>query len=150
MSYKELHTFMHARVCINGNSSERFCVTTAVKQGCVIARILVTLFLAAMLDEALASSAEGIVIRFRTDGGIFNIRRLQAKTKVHLQFVRDLLCADDSGVFAHTEDHLQRLMNHFSSAAKNFGLTISSQKTEVLYQPPPGQKGTALIEDLCR
>ena len=84
------------------------------------------------------------LIRCRTDGGIFNIRRLQDKTKLHLQLVRDLLIADDCGVFAHNEDHLQKLMNHFSSAAKDFGLTISTQKTKVMYQPPPGQQGTAL------
>ena len=29
------------------------------------------------------------------------------------------------------------IVNRFSDAAKNFGLTISLKKTEVLYQPPP-------------
>ena len=38
-----------------------------------------------------------------------------------LQLVRNLLFADDCGVFAHTEDHLQILMNHFSSASGNSG-----------------------------
>ena len=32
---------------------------------------------------------------------------------------------------------LQYIVNPFSDAAKNFGLTISLKKTEVLYQPPP-------------
>ena len=32
---------------------------------------------------------------------------------------------------------LQHIVNRFSDTAKNFGLTISLQKTEVLYQPPP-------------
>ena len=31
----------------------------------------------------------------------------------------------------------QHIVNRFSDAAKNFGLTISLEKTEVLYQPPP-------------
>lgn len=96
-------------------------MTNGVKQGCVIAPILFTLFSAATLGEALPSSVEVILIRFRTDGGIFNIRRLQAKTKVYVQLVRDLIFADDCGPFAHTEDHLQILMNNFSSAAGNFG-----------------------------
>ena len=97
---------MHARLCISGNYPERFCVTSGLKQGCVIAPILFTLFFAATLGEALPSSAEVILIRFRTDGGIFNIRRLKAKTKVYLQLIRELLLADDCGVFAHTEDYL--------------------------------------------
>ena len=79
-------------------------------------------FFAATLGEALQSSAQVILIRFRTDSGIFNIRRLQAKTKVYLQLVRDLLFADVCGALcAHTEDHLQILMNHFSAVAGNFG-----------------------------
>ena len=32
---------------------------------------------------------------------------------------------------------LQHIVNCFSHAAMNFGLTISLKKTEVLYQPPP-------------
>ena len=113
---------MHARLCISGNYPERFCVTNGAKQGCVIAPTLFTLFSAATLGEALPSSAEMILIRFRTDSGIFNIRRLQAKTKVYLQLVRDLLFADVCGALcAHTEDHLQILMNHFSAVAGNFG-----------------------------
>lgn len=67
-----------------GNYPERFCVTSGVKQGCVIAPILLTLSFAATFGEALPGSAEVILIRFRTGGGIFNIRRLQAKTKVYL------------------------------------------------------------------
>ena len=35
------------------------------------------------------------------------------------------------------KEALQHIVNRFSAAAKNFGLTISLKKTEVLYQPPP-------------
>ena len=38
---------------------------------------------------------------------------------------------------ADTEEALKHIVNCFSDAAKNFGLTISLKKTEVLYQPPP-------------
>ena len=47
--------------------------------------------------------------------------------------VATLHCA----LLAHTEETLQHIVNRFSDAAKNFGLTISLKKTEVLYQPPP-------------
>ena len=53
------------------------------------------------------------------------------------ELITELLFADDCALLVHTEDVLQNIVNHFSNAAKNFGLTISLNKTEVLYQPPP-------------
>ena len=53
------------------------------------------------------------------------------------ELITELLFADDCALLAHTEETLQHIVNRFSDAAKNFGLTISLKKTEVLYQPPP-------------
>ena len=47
----------------------------------------------------------------------------------------ELLFADDCALLAHTEEALQHIVNRFSDAAKNFGLTNSLKKIEVLYQP---------------
>ena len=44
---------------------------------------------------------------------------------------------DDCGLLAHTEEDPQHIVNRFSDAAKNFCLTISVKKTEVLCQTPP-------------
>ena len=43
-----------------------------------------------------------------------------------------MLCADDAGVATHTQEELQSLMECFSQACKDFGLTISLKKTNVL------------------
>lgn len=51
----------------------------------------------------------------------------------------ELLFADDCAVVAHSEDDLQRVADHFSTATKRFGLIISLKKTEVLHQPAPGE-----------
>ena len=48
-----------------------------------------------------------------------------------------MLFADDCALLAHTEEALQHFVNRISDAAKNFGLTVSLKKTEVLYQAPP-------------
>ena len=88
-----------------------------------------------MLLEAKKDLPDGIYIRFRTDGSLFNIRRFLARTKTIEKLITELLFADDCALFAHTEEALQRIVNRFSDAAKNFGLTISLKKTEVLYQP---------------
>lgn len=137
---RQLHDGMQARVAIDGEFSNAFPIRNGVKQGCVVAPILFVIFFAQMLKEALSSTEEGIYIRFRTDGGAFNLQRLKAKTKVKDQLYRDLLFADDCGMFSHTEQGLQTLMNAFAKASANFSLTISTKKTEVLYQPPPGAK----------
>ena len=57
--------------------------------------------------------------------------------KTFKELITELLFAEDCPLLAHTEEALQHIVNHFSDAAKNFGLTISLKKTEMLYQPPP-------------
>ena len=47
----------------------------------------------------------------------------------------DLLFADDCALNASSEAGLQWSMNKFSSVCGMFGLTISTQKTQVMYQP---------------
>ena len=42
-----------------------------------------------------------------------------------------MLFADDAAVVVHTQEELQSLMDCFSQACKDFGLTISLKKTNV-------------------
>ena len=90
-----------------------------------------------MLLEAKDHLPDGIYIRFRTDTSLFNLWRLLAHTKTIEELITKLLFADDCAFLAHTEEALRYIVNRFSDAAKNFGLTISLKKTEVLYQLPP-------------
>ena len=92
-----------------------------------------------MLREAKEDLPHGIYIRFRTDGSLFNLRHLLAIAcmKTIKELITELLFADNCALLAHTEEAPQHIVNRFSNAAKNFGLTISLKKTEVLYQPPP-------------
>jgi len=80
---KSLHTGMQARVLDQGSFSDMFDVTNGVKQGCVLAPTLFSIMFAAMLKDAFKHDpSAGIYIRSRTEGGIFSLRRLQAKSKV--------------------------------------------------------------------
>jgi len=45
-----------------------------------------------------------------------------------------MLFADDAAVATHTQQELQSLMDRFSQACNDFGLTISLKKTNVLGQ----------------
>ena len=85
-----------------------------------------------MLLEAKEDLPDGIYIRLQTDGSLFNLRRLLARTKTNEELITELLFADDCALFAHTEEALQHIVNRFSDAAKNFGLTISLKKTGVV------------------
>ena len=63
----------------------------------------------------------------------FSIMLREAKEDLPDELITKLLFADNSALLAHTEEALQYIVNRFSDAAKNFGLTISLKKTEVLY-----------------
>jgi len=45
-----------------------------------------------------------------------------------------MLFADDAAVAIHTQRELQTLLDHFSQACRDFGLTISLKKTKILGQ----------------
>ncbi|XP_069170405.1 uncharacterized protein [Procambarus clarkii] len=79
----------------------------------------------------LCSSKEGI--RTRSDGKLFNLARLTAKTKVQLRCLRDFLSADDADT-AHSSEDLQQLMTRFSETWQAFRFTISLKKTQVMGQ----------------
>ena len=139
---RQLHDGMLARVQDNGEVSEPFPVSNGVKQGCVLAPTLFSLMFSAMLTDAFRDTDVGMGIRFRTDGSIFNLRRLQAKTKVSTDTINDFLFADDCALNAASEATMQHSVDKFSDACNNFGLTISKKKTEVMHQPAPGKPYT--------
>ena len=128
------HEDMHSTVCYNGGTSEAFPVSSGVKQGCVLAPTLFGIFFSMLLQYAFADCTEGIYIRTRADGKLYNIARLRAKTKVMEVLIREMLFADDAALTSHTEDGLQELVSRLSHACKEFGLTISLKKTNILAQ----------------
>ena len=131
---RSFHKGMRACVTEAGEKSDEFEVLNGTKQGCVLAPLLFSIFFSMMLFVAFRNCDIGIPIQFRTDGDVFNLRRLQAKSKVHSAIIRELLFADDCALMAHTLSDLQTLMNKFADAANRFGLTVSLKKTEVMVQ----------------
>ena len=139
---RQRHEGQRGQVKHNGSLSDSFPISNGVNQGCVLAGSLFSIFFSMMLRQAKEDILDGIYIRFRSDGSLFNLRRLLSHTKTIEQLIMELLFSDDCALLAHTEVALQNLVDHFSEASKAFGLTISLKKTEVLFQPAPLQNYT--------
>ena len=137
---RQFHDGMTARVLDDGEPSEAFPVTNGVKQGCVLAPTLFSMIFSAMLSDASSDPTHWVDLKYRFDGKLFNLRRLQASTKVKETSISSLLFADDCALNSNNEEGMQLQMDKFSTACDKFGLTISTKKTEVMYQPAPGKQ----------
>ena len=131
---ESFHTDTKGTKQFNGSSSEPFEIRSDVKHGCVLAPTLFGIFFGMLLKHAFDTTTEGIYLRTRSDGRLFNVARLRAKTRVRQVLITDMLFADDATVATHTQEELLSLMDLFSRACKDFGLTISLKKTNVLGQ----------------
>ena len=136
---RQFHDGILARVQNDGESSDPFPVTNGVKQGCVLALILFSMMFSAMLTDAFQEGDNGIPIRYRFDGKLFNLRRLEAKSKVQTEVLDEFLFADDMAKGAPTEEKVQKGVDQVSDSCDSYDLTTSIKKTEVVYQPEPGK-----------
>ena len=127
------HVDMTGQVLSNGEQSGPFSISNGVKQGCILAPVLFNLFFTCVLRQAVGNMDEGVYVRFRYDGSIFHLRRLSAKTKALNSLIQEALFADDCALMAHKPGDLQAMLNCVSDASKQFGMTISLGKTEVIF-----------------
>ena len=130
-----LHNGMMANVSVGGDVSESYSVTNGVKQGCVLAPTLFSIFLSAMLKEAFRDMGDGVYIQSRQSADLFNAAKYRAKTKTTRILMRELLFADDSAMVAHSAEEMQKTADAFSNASKKFSLKFNIKNTEVLHQP---------------
>ena len=61
--------------------SEPFSISNGVKQGCVLAPVPFNLFFTRFLNHAIRDLEQGVYLRCRLDGSLFDLHRLTAKTK---------------------------------------------------------------------
>ena len=136
---KSLHADMKARVNFGGAVSEPFNVDNGVKQGDLSAPTLFAIYFAAMLSYAFQDISEGIYVRYRSTGSVFDLCRLRHNTEVFVAVIRDLLYADDCDLISHSERGLQILVDCFVAACDVFGFSVNIPKTKVMFQPAPGK-----------
>ena len=136
---QEYHNGMAGAVSIGGSTTDPFEISHGLKQGCVLAPTLFTLFLAALLSTVSEHHSTGVFIRTRSDGKLFKLARLKASTKSRELCIRELLFVDDAAIVAHTLEHIREICKQFEQAATMFGLTINTKKTVTLYQHHPAK-----------
>ena len=103
--WKLRQSVMLARVQNDGEYSEPFPVTNGVNQGCVLAPTLFSMMSSATLTYAFQDCDAGFPIRYRFGGKLFNLRRLQAKSKVQIDVLDELLHIDYMTKNASTESY---------------------------------------------
>ena len=100
-----------------------------LKQGCPAACILFNIFFAIVIGVIKQQLyTQGIELKFRYDGDIFNLQRLYAKTKIEKTMLLEMLFADDAAVCVTTEEELQVILNTFFQVFKQFGLQMAIKK----------------------
>ncbi|XP_063624759.1 uncharacterized protein LOC134796499 [Cydia splendana] len=139
-----LHDEMKCCITINGEQSELFSVSCGVKQGCVLAPTLFALYFAFVVRESMKNLSEGIGIRFRMDGGLFNISRFRSRTKVSYAVMTEIMYADDLCFVSNSAEGLQRLMSSLHDACTTFGLKINVKKTEVMVNVPDNEPNASV------
>ena len=99
------------------------------------------------MNFAFGQSAEGVHLHTRNGRKLYNLARMRAKFRKVL--IRDLLFADNAALNAHTEEDFQRPMDTFSHACKEFGLTISIKKTNVMGQDASSPPSITINNESC-
>ena len=137
---KLFHDDMKVWVSLSGELSDPISVENGVKQGDIPAPTLFALYFYIVFLIAFDNDdAPAIYIRYRTSNKLFDMRRFRAKSKLMISAIRDLLYADDCDLVTHTEADMQKMLDLFSSACSDLGLTISLDKTKAMFSPAPGE-----------
>ncbi|KAJ1135548.1 hypothetical protein NDU88_001987 [Pleurodeles waltl] len=108
---RPFHNSMLARVLGDGDSSDAFPATNGVKQGLtpMLAPTLFSMMFSAMLSDAFCNDEEtSIKIRYRTNGRLFNLQRLQTRPRLKRTLCVISHFADDCTLNAVTEARCSR------------------------------------------
>ena len=124
---------MCAQVVMAVSQSSCIPVVVRVKQGCVLAPIIFNLLLVAitLVSQGDLQSSDCVGIRYRVDGGLFSLRRLQAKIDTSSAVISALDYADDAAFPSLATDGLQRCLDVISHIC-HICLIINTTKTEIL------------------
>ena len=123
---------MKASVNLKGELSEPVEITNGVKQGCVLAPTLFSIYLTMVMNNAFDGYDKGVWIQTRLSADLFNVNQFKTSSRTNKILIRELMFADNTAFIAHYHQDAQEIITRFAKPAKYFGL-------EMMYQPPPGR-----------
>lgn len=137
--YVGLWTCWNADMC--NVCTQQFPVNVGLKQGYVLAPLILDLFLAAAIIPSNKSlkAQDGMQIQFYLDGNLFNIRHLQCKK---LLSAKSRKCSMQmTALLAHSTTSMQQALDVVSSVYDLLSLWINIQNPKlpskkVLHSPP--------------
>ena len=71
-----------------------------MKQGCILAPVHFSIFFTCVLSHAVTDTNDGMYLKYRTDGSLFDLHHLSAKTKIVKKIILEALFADNCTLMA--------------------------------------------------
>ena len=127
-----LHSGMKASVNLKGDLSEPFEITNGVKQGCVLAPTLFSIYLTMVINHAFDGYQEGVWIQTRPGADLFNVSQFKSTNRTRRILIREHIFADNIAFVPHYHHLAQEIMTCFARSAKAYRLKINISKTEIL------------------
>lgn len=127
------HTQNVARIMLGGELTEGFTISNGVRQGCVLAPLLFNIYMSAMLmlvDRRL--QCRGVCLRYRLDGGLFNLSRLRSRKYVQSRYITELQYADDLALIGNSLEETQEIADAFVVVYQQMGMEVNTAKTKLL------------------
>ena len=114
-------------------------MTVVIKQGCVLESIIFNICMVGVTHLANRKQADdaicrGIKFNYRFDGGVFNLQRLKALTKVSSTAFRGQQYADDTAIVANNTAEVQKEEMLINEAYMRMGLRLYTTRTEVMHR----------------
>ena len=141
---KDFYTGKTARVSAEGELTEEFELRTGLGQGCCLAPLLFNVYLAAVMEEWYHIADTHLTLPYRIDGilrrHMDEVSLNKYATWDHMK-LSDLGYADDAAFLTDTYEKLVTTIEGLQALYKQWGLTMSVEKTEALVSqgelPPP-------------
>ena len=128
---ESLHTGMVGNVRNGWEFSDTFAITNGVKQRCVLAPTLFSIFLSAMLEEAFRDMGDRVYIQSRQNAYLFTIAQFRAKTKHKYTYERTGFRRRQCTYCPPRK--IQRIVDAFTIASSKFELKINLQRQKLCY-----------------